>query len=66
MDIVSLLDLFEFPPIFRQFFRGMEQGGKTLGADIYLGTFVLKGYQWGFLFRAIAIQAGFHIPRKFL
>jgi hypothetical protein len=54
LDFISILDLAS------QFCGGVDQGGKTLRADIDSPPLVLQGHQGDFLFGSLAIQACFH------
>lgn len=66
MVIVSRLDLIGIFLISGQLCRGVNQYRETMGADINLVPLVLQCNQGSFLFRVIAVQASFQIPRRFL
>jgi hypothetical protein len=56
----------EILPQWGKFIGRMEQRGKTSGAEIYLDFPVLQSDQGNFFFRAVAVLASFHIPKRFL
>jgi hypothetical protein len=58
--VVCRLDLLDILQLPGQFERGVEQYREAMRAKVYLLSLVLQGNQWNFVFREIAIQAGFH------
>jgi hypothetical protein len=58
--------LFDILPARGKFVGGMQERWKTSGAKINVDSPVLQSNQGYFFFRAAAVLASFHIPKRFL